>query len=78
MVGTGRVAAFDRPGLLRFAGRTHEVVWFKSSSSGDSECVEVASLDALRFVRDSTDVDGPVVPFTAGDWTALLDAVRGL
>ncbi|MEV4252998.1 DUF397 domain-containing protein [Spirillospora sp. NPDC049652] len=77
MVGTVPAGAFAKPGPLRFAGRTHEVVWRKSSSSGDSECVEVAALGAMGFVRDSTDAAGPAIAFSGRDWTGLLAAVRG-
>ncbi|MGK5551327.1 DUF397 domain-containing protein [Actinomadura kijaniata] len=51
--------------------------WLKSSASVDSECVEVTAFGATCFVRDSTDVEGPVVPVPAASWAALRDAIRG-
>ncbi|MEU4448121.1 DUF397 domain-containing protein [Actinosynnema sp. NPDC050801] len=52
------------------------MTWRKSSYSGNSggECVEVrAGLDA---VRDSKNVDGPVLEFTPAALRAFLKALR--
>ncbi|GAA1562528.1 hypothetical protein GCM10009678_51910 [Actinomadura kijaniata] len=68
--------AFGRIGFLRLGERTQVVRWLKSSASVDSECVEVTAFDATCFVRDSTDVEGPVVPVPAASWAALRDAIR--
>ncbi|WP_239308080.1 DUF397 domain-containing protein [Frankia sp. Cj3] len=49
--------------------------WRKSSYSGGTggNCVEVATLpDGGRAVRDSKNPDGPVLRFTATEWTAFL------
>lgn len=57
----------------------HEsVTWRKSSHSGASNnCVEVAYLaDGRRLVRDSKDVDGPVLTFSGGEWSAFLSGVH--
>lgn len=55
------------------------VNWFKSSySQGGQECVEVAFLgDGLVGVRDSKDVGGPALAFTAGMWEAFTRGVSG-
>jgi hypothetical protein len=54
------------------------VQWKKSSrSSGDGQCVAVATLgqDAVG-VRDSKDPNGPVLVFTAAEWVAFVDGIR--
>ena len=50
-----------------------EVNWFKSNhSSGQTECVEVAWLDAGRVsVRDSKNPTGPALIFAPGEWDAF-------
>ncbi|WP_346042073.1 DUF397 domain-containing protein [Actinomadura chokoriensis] len=52
--------------------------WRKSSASGsDSNCVEVAALDASVLVRDSRDHSAGVIALGRTQWNALMDAVRG-
>jgi hypothetical protein len=55
-----------------------ELHWFKSSLSfSNSNCVEVASLPQGEIgVRDSKDVEGPVLRFTSDEWRAFLGGVR--
>ncbi|MBS2965635.1 DUF397 domain-containing protein [Actinocrinis puniceicyclus] len=55
------------------------LIWRKSSRSGGQggNCVEVAELpDGGTVVRDSKDPDGPVLRFTAAEWTAFVAGVR--
>lgn len=55
------------------------LTWIKSSySSGSGDnCVEVAVLPEGGFgVRDSRDVDGPVLGFTADEWHAFVRGVK--
>ena len=54
-----------------------EGIWRKSSYSGDNggACVEVASADAV-LVRDTTDLSGPVITFTADAWLAFVAVLR--
>lgn len=52
--------------------------WRKStySSSADT-CVEVADLSTGgRAVRDSKNPTGPMLMFTAGEWSAFVAGVR--
>ncbi|ETA00765.1 DUF397 domain-containing protein [Frankia sp. CcI156] len=59
---------FDRDGLS----------WQLSSyTNGSGACVEVASLpEGGRAVRDSKDRSGPILVFTAAEWTAFVAGVR--
>lgn len=51
--------------------------FMKSSySSGNGECVEVArNIPGAVAVRDSKDVDGPILRLTPESWTAFLRSV---
>jgi len=53
------------------------ILWRKSSFSESGQCVEVASIAELVALRDSHAPAGPVLSFTAGEWTAFLGDVRG-
>jgi Domain of unknown function (DUF397) len=54
------------------------LTWKKSSFSfANGDCVEVASLpDGGVAVRDSKDTAGPVLQFTASEWTAFVAGAR--
>ncbi|MGW3569084.1 DUF397 domain-containing protein [Streptomyces sp. NPDC000941] len=53
--------------------------WVKSSFSGNNgNCVEVAKLpDAARAIRDSKNPQGPILAFSADDWSSFVEAVKG-
>jgi Domain of unknown function (DUF397) len=54
-----------------------DLAWRTSSFSGGDGCVDVAPLSGGgAAVRHSKDPDGPVLRFTAGEWSALLEGVR--
>lgn len=52
------------------------VVWRKSTFCSSNSCVEVGLVDSQIIIRNSRDVDGPVVRFTEAEWTAFLDGAR--
>ena len=55
------------------------VIWRKSSYSGSNggACVEVADGCGQVHVRDSKDLDGPVLDFSPGAWMEFLDDLKG-
>lgn len=55
-----------------------DVRWKKSSRSGAfNNCVEVAGLgDGEHAVRDSKNPTGPVLRFTAAEWSAFTTGIR--
>ncbi|MFF8816286.1 DUF397 domain-containing protein [Streptomyces pactum] len=57
-----------------------QLVWFKSSYSGDEggECVEVAVSPGTVHVRDSKDRTGPQLTFSAAEWSAFVSYVAAL
>ena len=53
-------------------------VWRRSSHCANGNCVEVAHRDGQVWVRDSKLGDAsPVLKFTAGEFAAFVDGVRG-
>jgi hypothetical protein len=54
------------------------IQWRKSTLSTTNGCVEVAFVGDRIAVRDSKQQGrGPVLEFTATEWTAFLAGVRG-
>jgi hypothetical protein len=53
-------------------------VWTKSShSSAGGSCVEVrCSEDGRIQVRDSKNLDGPVLAFASAQWSAFIDGTK--
>jgi len=49
-----------------------EVAWRKSSYTGNTNCVEVASTSADVAVRDSKQPTGPRLKFGPGEWHTFL------
>ncbi len=60
------MAGVDRTGIR----------WRKSTRSSDKFCVEVAFADRAVLTRDSKLPSGALLEFSAGDWSAFLDALR--
>jgi hypothetical protein len=55
--------------------RNPTLQWRRSTRCGSSACVEVAIGRGSVFVRDSKDPKGPVLTFTAAEWSAFADGV---
>jgi hypothetical protein len=53
--------------------------WRKATySNGTGSCVEAGHVPGLVLIRDTTQHGtGPVLRFTAADWTRLLKSVKG-
>lgn len=52
------------------------VRWHKSSySSGNGQCVEVATVRGATAIRDSKNPGGPALVFTAEEWAAFVGGV---
>ncbi|MFB7502645.1 DUF397 domain-containing protein [Streptomyces broussonetiae] len=52
--------------------------WMKSSySAGNGACVEVRTAAGVELaVRDSKDIEGPVLAFPADAWNVFVDSVK--
>jgi hypothetical protein len=61
--------------MLRPSNRD-AIFWQKGSASAASNCVEVALVNHLVWVRDSKAPDGPVLLFTQADWRCFLNVLR--
>lgn len=55
-----------------------ESMWRKSSYSmgNGGNCVEVADGERVTHVRDSKDLDGPVLTFDREPWLLFVTALR--
>ena len=53
-----------------------DIVWRKSETSADGNCVEVAFGDVVVLVRNSKDPSGPVLSFSGPEWSAFLIGAR--
>ncbi|MFB4296776.1 DUF397 domain-containing protein [Actinomadura sp. NTSP31] len=60
-----------------FARRPEGGPWRKASASGSSGCVEVARAMGAVLVRDSKDVEGPVMAMTREAFAGLVAGIRG-
>ncbi|MFB4425022.1 DUF397 domain-containing protein [Streptomyces sp. QL37] len=62
------------------AGEATELEWLRSSysSSGDgNDCVEVATAPRTVHIRDSKNLPGPRLRFTATPWQAFVAYASG-
>lgn len=53
---------------------TSELAWFKSSysSSGDGDCLEIATRPDTIHIRDSKNKQGPQLTLSPTAWAAFL------
>jgi Domain of unknown function (DUF397) len=56
--------------------RQENLTWRKSTASGGTNCVEIASSETMIHVRDSKNPGGPMLSFTRGAWLTFLAASR--
>ena len=52
------------------------IVWRKSTASNSGGCVEVAVADGSVFIRDSANLDGPVLRVPTSAWSVFLTFAR--
>ena len=54
------------------------LTWHKSSYSSDQggNCIEVATIEKHRAIRDSKEPAGPVLGITTAQWSAFTTAVQ--
>jgi Domain of unknown function (DUF397) len=52
------------------------IQWRRSSRCDTGACVEVAHIDGTIAIRNSQDIDGPVLIFNAEEWAAFVTGVR--
>lgn len=54
-----------------------KLVWLKAKrSTANGECVEVAATVGKVAIRDSKDLDGPILIYTPAEFSAFLDGAR--
>ena len=51
------------------------IEWRRSSFCGSAACVEVAEHEGAFLVRESNTDDGPILTFTAEEWSAFVAGV---
>jgi hypothetical protein len=49
--------------------------WSKSRRCDTGGCVEVALMDGYVLMRDSKDPGGPVIRFSASEWSTFLERI---
>jgi hypothetical protein len=55
-----------------------KAIWRKSRRSNGSggNCVEFAMVDGRIGIRDSKDVSGPILVFTAAEWVTFIAGTK--
>lgn len=52
------------------------LVWRRSSKCDGGACVEVAELDAVIMIRDSTEPDGDPIKISRDVWRDFISSLR--
>jgi Domain of unknown function (DUF397) len=52
------------------------LVWTRSLSCTGGNCVQVASVAGMVAIRDSKDPGGPILTYSAQEWTAFTEGVK--
>ena len=55
---------------------SNAAAWRRSTRCASSACVEVARVADRYLIRSSEDPDGPILAFTAAEWTAFVEGVE--
>jgi hypothetical protein len=74
-----RFSPLGRSGLFRSEKRLDDLpgaIWRKSTLCGNSSCIEVALLDDTVALRDSKNLEGPLLLFTHEEWATFIHGVR--
>jgi hypothetical protein len=50
--------------------------WFRSSLCASSQCVEIAFVEGVVWLRNSQDPDGPRLSFSLEEWAAFKNAIK--
>jgi hypothetical protein len=59
------------------ASERRNLAWHKAqSSTNNGQCVEIASTAGIIAIRDSKDPDGPILVYTAAEFSAFLQGAR--
>jgi hypothetical protein len=53
-----------------------DATWHKAGTSGDGNCVEVATTPLVVGVRDTKDRTGPMLTFEPGAWIDFVAGVK--
>jgi Domain of unknown function (DUF397) len=51
-------------------------LWFRALNCEEGACVEVASAGDGIAMRDSKDLEGPMLRFTRAEWAAFLGGAK--
>lgn len=53
-----------------------EQLWRRSTRCATNACIEIAEDATTYFVRDSKELDGPVLRFGLKDWQNFIDTLK--
>ncbi|WP_310371356.1 DUF397 domain-containing protein [Catenuloplanes atrovinosus] len=50
--------------------------WQRSSYCGNGACVEIASDDARRYMRDAKEIQSPILAFSNAAWGSFISDIK--